>query len=172
MKHFSKLTLLSTFFLFLTASTIQAAFPTGKTSTPAIVLNAENGIENNVVEKRATSKELRKELKALKHENSKPMAGSKSKVVAALLAFFLGGLGIHSFYMGQNKKGFIQLGLSVVGIVLFIAGIAGFVSGTGVAFPTTALIGYLLLIGVGIWAFVDFIRILTGGLAPEEGFND
>ena len=171
MKHLTKLTLLSTLFLLFTVGKMQAAFPTEKNSTP-VLLNAEIRTENNVVEKPATSKELRKELKALKNENSKPMAGSKSKVVAALLAFFLGGLGIHSFYMGQTKKGFIQLGLTVIGIVLFFAGIGSYVSGAGLAFPTTALIGYLLILGVSIWALVDFIRILTGGLAPEEGFND
>jgi TM2 domain-containing membrane protein YozV len=172
MKHLIKITLLSTLFLFFTASTMKAAFPTDKTSVPAVVLNAENGINNSLVEKQATSKELKKQIKALKHENSKPMGGGKSKIVAALLAFFLGGLGIHSFYMGQTKKGFFQLGITVLGIVLFAAGIGSWVSGAGVAFPTTALIGYLLILGVAIWAFVDFIRILTGGLAPEEGFND
>lgn len=30
---------------------------------------------------------------------------SKSKVVAALLAFFLGGLGVHEFYLGRNGAG-------------------------------------------------------------------
>jgi TM2 domain-containing membrane protein YozV len=33
----------------------------------------------------------------------------KSKIVAALLAFFLGGLGIHKFYLGQNGWGIIYL---------------------------------------------------------------
>ena len=172
MKHFLKITLLSTLFLFFAASTMKAAFPTEKISAPAVVLNAANGISNNLVVKPATSKELKKQLKDARHQNSKPMAGGKSKVKAVLLALFLGSFGVHSFYMGQKKKGFIQLGITVLGIVLFAAGIGSYVSGAGVALPTTALIGYLLLIGVGIWAFVDFIRILTGGLVPEEGFND
>ena len=33
----------------------------------------------------------------------------KNKIVAALLAFFLGGFGIHKFYLGQIFKGFIYL---------------------------------------------------------------
>jgi TM2 domain-containing membrane protein YozV len=33
----------------------------------------------------------------------------KSKVVAALLCFFLGGLGIHRFYLGYTLIGVIQL---------------------------------------------------------------
>jgi TM2 domain-containing membrane protein YozV len=33
----------------------------------------------------------------------------KSKVVAALLAFFLGGIGIHRFYLGQMGLGIMYL---------------------------------------------------------------
>ena len=41
-------------------------------------------------------------------------AGAKSKVVAGLLGIFLGGLGIHKFYLGYTKEGVIQLIVSVV----------------------------------------------------------
>jgi TM2 domain-containing membrane protein YozV len=37
------------------------------------------------------------------------LSDKKSKVVAALLAIFLGGLGIHKFYLGQNLQGVIYL---------------------------------------------------------------
>ncbi len=33
----------------------------------------------------------------------------KSKVAAALLAFFLGGFGVHKFYLGQIGQGIIYL---------------------------------------------------------------
>jgi len=33
----------------------------------------------------------------------------KSKSTATLLAFFLGGFGIHRFYLGQSGKGFMYL---------------------------------------------------------------
>ncbi|MDQ0592141.1 TM2 domain-containing membrane protein YozV [Chryseobacterium ginsenosidimutans] len=33
----------------------------------------------------------------------------RSKLTTALLAFFLGGLGIHRFYLGQNKLGLLYL---------------------------------------------------------------
>jgi len=33
----------------------------------------------------------------------------KSKFTTALLAFFLGGLGIHRFYLGQNSRGIFYL---------------------------------------------------------------
>ena len=45
----------------------------------------------------------------------------KSKIVAGLLAFFLGGLGIHKFYLGCNKEGIIMLLIWFFG--LFLAGI-------------------------------------------------
>jgi TM2 domain-containing membrane protein YozV len=33
----------------------------------------------------------------------------KNKTVATVLAFFLGGLGVHKFYLGQNVAGFFYL---------------------------------------------------------------
>jgi len=62
-------------------------------------------------------------------------SGGKSQLVAALLCFFLGGLGIHRFYLGYTWQGVVQL-----------------------------LTGG----GCGIWALIDFIRILTGGLQPKD----
>jgi TM2 domain-containing membrane protein YozV len=121
-----------------------------------------------------TRAELRKELKKFKKENQDaktPYAGGKSKTLAAVLAFFLGTLGIHSFYMGQTGKGFMQLGATAVGIGLYVIGIGDYISGAGESFPTLALIGYILILAVGVWALVDFVRILTGGLEPEEGFD-
>ncbi len=59
----------------------------------------------------------------------------KSKLVAVLLCFFLGGIGIHDFYLGYTKNGIIKIVLSCC---------------TGV--------------GGSIWALIDFIRLLTGSL--------
>jgi len=36
-------------------------------------------------------------------------ATSKNKWIAAILAWFLGGLGIHKFYLGQTNKGILML---------------------------------------------------------------
>ena len=62
-------------------------------------------------------------------------SGGKSQLTATLLAFFLGGLGIHRFYLGYTWQGVVQL---------------------------------LTLGGLGIWALIDFIRILTGSLQPKD----
>jgi predicted nucleic acid-binding Zn ribbon protein len=42
-------------------------------------------------------------------QKGKSGVGSKSRVTAALLAFFLGGLGIHKFYLGQGGMGVLYL---------------------------------------------------------------
>ena len=44
--------------------------------------------------------------------------GEKNKWVAALLAFIVGGLGIHKFYLGKNRAGFIMLFVFLAGIIL------------------------------------------------------
>jgi len=173
MQKFIKLTLLCSLSLLIAVNSSNAAFPKDKKVAVETVANPPATL-NEVTEVQPTKADLKNELKKLDKENNHRYSGggSKSKVVAALLAFFLGGLGIHSFYMGQKKKGFIQLGLTAVGIALYVAGIGSFVSGAGEALPVTLLIGYILILGVSIWAFIDFIRILTGGLAPEEGFDN
>jgi len=59
----------------------------------------------------------------------------KSRITAGLLGIFLGGWGVHNFYLGNTSKGIIQLILTIVTF-----GIAG------------------------IWGFIEGIMILTGGI--------
>lgn len=59
-------------------------------------------------------------------------AVGKSRGVAALLAIFLGSLGVHYFYLGKTTAGIITLLLSIVtcsiwGVVMVIQGILMFV---------------------------------------------
>ena len=49
---------------------------------------------------------------------SGPGMSNKSKVTAAILAFFLGGFGIHNFYLGKTGRGVAQLLITI--FVLFI----------------------------------------------------
>ena len=63
-----------------------------------------------------------------------PVVGApKQWIVAVILAFFLGTLGIHNFYLGYTTKGIIQLVLTLTFIGLIVS---------------------------GIWAFIDFIMLL------------
>lgn len=57
----------------------------------------------------------------------------RNKIVAALLAFFLGVFGVHRFYLGRNGSGIVMLLLTCTFFGLAIT---------------------------GIWAFVDFVRYL------------
>ncbi|MCF0204381.1 MAG: NINE protein [Muribaculaceae bacterium] len=43
----------------------------------------------------------------------------KSKIAAALLAFFLGCFAIHYFYLGKTKAGLIYIGLEIITCGLF-----------------------------------------------------
>ncbi|MDR3593568.1 NINE protein [Clostridium sp.] len=72
----------------------------------------------------------------------------KSKVAAALLAFFLGGLGIHRFYLGYTGIGLAQL------LCTLILGII--------------TLGFYCIIG-SMWAFIEFILILTGTIKDVNG---
>lgn len=47
--------------------------------------------------------------------------GERNKMVAGLLALFLGSLGVHKFYIGANAAGFVMLAASLLGwVLLFI----------------------------------------------------
>lgn len=52
-------------------------------------------------------------------EAFQPTSG-KNRIVAAVLAFFLGCLGIHKFYLGMNKVGIIYLLVSIIGSFFII----------------------------------------------------
>lgn len=69
----------------------------------------------------------------------------KSKVVAALLFFFLGAMGAGNFYLNQNSRGFIKLGLFLLAVPLAFF-----------------LIGEMIWAALGLWAFIEFIMVLTG----------
>lgn len=53
-------------------------------------------------------------------------SGEKSKLVAGLLAIFLGWAGIHKFYLGYKSPGLIMLLVSIFGGIITL-GIASFV---------------------------------------------
>ncbi len=71
--------------------------------------------------------------------------GDKSKIVAGLLGIFLGGLGIHRFYLGYNSIAVAQLVLGLLGFVT--CGITSLAS--------------------AIWGLVEGIMILTGSIDKD-----
>jgi len=64
--------------------------------------------ESNGKDKHTVVKKKRSIIQFIKNL-ANPSSGSKSQLVAALLCFFLGGLGIHRFYLGYTTIGVIQL---------------------------------------------------------------
>lgn len=66
----------------------------------------------------------------------------KQWMVAVILAFFLGTLGVHNFYLGHTTKGIIQLVLTITVIGIFVS---------------------------GPWALIDFIMLLmrSGSYATD-----
>lgn len=50
---------------------------------------------------------------AVKKAGAEGDLGGKDKVTVALICFFLGGLGIHNFMMGETKKGVVKIILSL-----------------------------------------------------------
>jgi TM2 domain-containing membrane protein YozV len=70
----------------------------------------------------------------------------KSKLAAGLLGIFLGGLGVHRFYLGYTLIGICQILVTVVGGII------------------TCGIGW---IAGGIWGLVEGILILTGTINKD-----
>jgi TM2 domain-containing membrane protein YozV len=94
----------------------------------------------------ATRKVLRQELKRQLAEAPKEQGASgKSQLVALLLLIFLGGLGIHRFYLGYIGRGFLYIGLLITSFLIV---------------PAIAL--FVLLI-------IDLIKTITGSLKPKGG---
>ena len=107
--------------------------PTTKSdATPKTIQRAD---KKQSASKRTTVKKKVSKLQVLK-ALARPKEGDKSWIGAVLLCFFLGGLGIHRFYLGYVWQGVVQL---------LTAG------------------------GCGIWALIDFIRILMKTLKPKNG---
>ena len=81
---------------------------------------------------------------AIKGHGASGEAGlnGKDKMTIALICFFFGGLGIHNFMMGENKKGVMKI------VLAFLCGISS------------------------IFALIDFIKILTDKYVydPEKLF--
>jgi len=70
----------------------------------------------------------------------------KSKIAAGLLGIFLGGLGVHRFYLGYTGWGFVQLCLTLL----------------------TCGYGWSI---TGIWGLIEGILCLTGSMRDADGLE-
>lgn len=57
--------------------------------------------------------------------NQQPIQSNKSRILAAILAIFLGGFGVHKFYLGQAGRGFLFL----IFFWTWIPALIGFIQG-------------------------------------------
>jgi TM2 domain-containing membrane protein YozV len=73
----------------------------------------------------------------------------KTRKTAALFAFLLGGVGVHSFYLGFKTKGIIHVVLYAVGVVLACIPYIGWVTGVPLAIANS------------VWALIEAIKIVS-----------
>ncbi len=80
---------------------------------------------------------------------------SRSKLAAGLLGIFLGGLGIHRFYLGYNG----------VGLLMLLLSLGGGITGSIVCVPGAGC-GI-----IGLWGFIEGIVCLAGGMKDADGLE-
>ena len=78
--------------------------------------------------------------------------GDNKKMLAGLLAIFLGSLGVHKFILGYQKEGFILLGASIIGYITLCF-----------------VVGSFILMATGVIGLIEGIIYLTK--SDEEFYN-
>lgn len=89
------------------------------------------------------------------------MAPDNEMVIAALLAFFLGGFGAHWFYLGERGRGMARLLVTLGGLLLYIIGAVMVVAAASILGAAIAFIGLLALFANQILVIIDLVNILT-----------
>lgn len=89
-----------------------------------------------------------------------PTESDKSRTIAALLAFFLGGFGAHRFYVGKTNSAFVQL---VLGFSFWIALICFYFY-----YEEAGIFFIIMGIAWPIWILVDLIMILSGSFKDKD----
>lgn len=100
----------------ITASAENAIIALQNTEKSPLITSVTNNIltekksptANNDIQK-MSKKEVKKAVKMAVKEMAPPAGGGKSWLVALLLCIFVGGIGIHRFYLGYTTIGIIQL---------------------------------------------------------------
>ena len=106
----------------------------------------------------------------------------KSRLAALLFGIFLGGIGIHNFYLGHTKRGIAKILMLVFGVIFYIASILKIASGaynyshsysymrnSVVSFSLLVICGIILVFIPGIWAFIEWVLIACGKAKDSKG---
>lgn len=94
------------------------------------------------------------------------MAPDNEMVIAALLAFFLGGFGAHWFYLGERGRGMARLLVSLGAGLLYVVGyviaaISLTAGGTGALGGILFALGLIGLLVNQVLVIIDLVKILT-----------
>ena len=94
----------------------------------------------------------------------------KEKIVAILLALFLGTLGIHAFYLDNKRHGLTLLMLTLFGpfCTLLIGVLIGIIIAGEAAAAFAVLFAVISILIPFVWAFVDFIKLCV---ISDDDFN-
>lgn len=94
----------------------------------------------------------------------------KEKIVAILLALFLGTLGIHAFYLDDKRHGLTLLLLTLFGpfCALLIGVLIGIIIAGEAAGVFAVLFAVISILISFVWAFVDFIKLCV---ISDDDFN-
>ena len=113
--------------------------------------NCGKSVKDRVVREEVKAEKVTEETKEstsnqnqTQNQNYNPQA--KNRVVAGLLAIFLGGFGVHNFYLGYNGRAIAQLLITVLSCCTL-----SFVS--------------------ALWGFIEGILILSGNIETDAAGN-
>ena len=85
--------------------------------------------------------------------NTEHQVSPKSRLVVALVALFMGLIGIHRFYIGKTNSGIAMLSL-------FLA---------GWSFIWIFPLGISIWIALSLWAIIDIVKIFRGDMVDADG---
>lgn len=109
--------------------------------------NCGKEIKDRVVREEVKAEKVEdKEFTDVKSEKQNVNPQAKNKIVAGLLGIFLGGFGVHNFYLGYTGKAVAQLLITVLSCCML-----SFVS--------------------SIWGFIEGILILSGNIDTDANGN-
>ena len=110
---------------------------------------AEDAAEHIHDEVESAAETVEEEAKSTVNEikegwNEATKSGENKKLLAGLLAIFVGYFGVHKFILGYNKEGFILLGGFIIGVLTYCF-----------------IIGIFIIMAVGIVSLIEGILYLT-----------